>query len=270
MRRLRFAVPHVRVRCASSATASSSCPPRPCLCYEPGGLVPYEDAWNWQQRLRRERMDRVRPRGGGGDGEGDAGGGTTTDALLLLQHRAVYTLGRGSAESNLKFAPDDPSVELHRVERGGEVTYHGPGQLVGYPVLDLRHHKQDLRWYVRRVEDVVIRVLGHYGLRGERDVEHTGVWVGGEKVAAIGIAVSRWITMHGFAINVCPNMADFDRIVPCGIADRGVTSLERLLPAGAVPSVDDVRARARDAVADVFGLRIVRVAGGTGAGRDAQ
>ena len=225
------------------------------------------DAWNWQQRLRRERMDRVRQ--GAGGGEGDGAGGTTTDALLLLQHRAVYTLGRGSTESNLKFAPDDPSVELHRVERGGEVTYHGPGQLVGYPVLDLRHHKQDLHWYVRRVEDVVINVLDHYGLRGERDVEHTGVWVGGEKVAAIGIAVSRWITMHGFAINVCPNMAHFDRIVPCGIADRGVTSLEQLLPAGAAPAVDDVQARARDAIAEVFGLQIVRVASGTGGNRGA-
>ncbi|CAM9406538.1 unnamed protein product [Chrysoparadoxa australica] len=163
------------------------------------------------------------------------------DALILLEHNSVYTLGRGSTEANIKFDHTSPECphEVVRVERGGEVTWHGPGQLVVYPVLDLKYHKQDLHWYLRQLEEVIIGTLDHYGLKGERDEEHTGVWVGGAKVAAIGLNASRWVTTHGFALNVCPDMTNFEGIVPCGIKDRPVSSMKHLLPEAS--SVDDVR-----------------------------
>ena len=119
---------------------------------------------------------------------------------------------------------------MHRVERGGEVTYHCPGQLVGYPILNLQRYRKDLHWYLRQLEEVLIRVLAVYGLQGSRIPAFTGVWLEGRKVAAIGIKVSRWITMHGFALNVCPDMTGFKRIVPVGIADKSVGSLAEWIP----------------------------------------
>eukprot|EP00752_Nemacystus_decipiens_P006499 g5852.t1 len=151
------------------------------------------------------------------------------DVLLLLEHPSVYTLGRGSSLDHLRFDPTNPSSsggrEVRRTERGGEVTWHGPGQIVGYPVLDLNYYKKDLHWYLRQLEAVVIQVLEAYGLEGERETEHTGVWVDGAKVAAIGLNASRWITSHGFAINVNPDLRAFEAIVPCGIQGRPVTRL---------------------------------------------
>ena len=241
------------------ATGSSSPDARRCRLIEPPGLVPYTTAREWQLQLRAERMACAREKRAPLD-----------DALLLLQHSPVYTLGRGATEEHLRFDPDHAArlgLELHRVERGGEVTYHGPGQLVGYPILDLRRHRQDLHWYVRQVEEVVIRTLGRCGIDGAaRDEEHTGVWVGDRKVAAVGIAVSRWVTMHGFSINVTPDLAAFGRIVPCGIEDRGVTSVQQLLDEGAgkrcqsgvgevqTVAVESIQALAREAVAEVFEL----------------
>eukprot|EP00903_Cladosiphon_okamuranus_P008745 g8377.t1 len=169
------------------------------------------------------------------------------DVLLLLEHPSVYTLGRGSSLDHLRFDPTDPSSsrgrEVRRTERGGEVTWHGPGQIVGYPVLDLNFHKKDLHWYLRQLEEVVIRVLETYGLEGERETEHTGVWVDGAKVAAIGLNASRWVTSHGFAINVNPDLRAFEAIVPCGIQGRPVTRLWDLVGAevgSPPPSLDDV------------------------------
>ena len=147
------------------------------------------------------------------------------DVLLLLEHPAVYTLGTGSSQDFLRFDPQDTSYEIHRIERGGEVTYHCPGQLVGYPILNLRYYQQDLHWYLRQLEEVILQVLQSYGLPAERLSGLTGVWVEDHKIAAIGIKVSRWITMHGFAINICPDLTGFTRIVPCGIADKPVGSL---------------------------------------------
>lgn len=152
------------------------------------------------------------------------------DALILLEHWPVYTLGQGADLRFVKFDIHESAIEVHRVERGGEVTYHCPGQLVGYPILNLRFHRQDLHWYLRQLEEVVIQTLGFYGLEGERIPGLTGVWVDGYKVAAIGVKVSRWITMHGFAINVCPDLSGFRLIVPCGIADKPVGSLQQFLP----------------------------------------
>jgi lipoyl(octanoyl) transferase len=119
---------------------------------------------------------------------------------------------------------------VYRIERGGEVTHHCPGQLVGYPILNLRYYQQDLHWYLRQLEEVILQTIAIYGLSGERIAGLTGVWVEGYKIAAIGIKVSRWITYHGFAINVCPDLSGFAEIIPCGIANKPVGSLQQFLP----------------------------------------
>lgn len=178
------------------------------------------------------------------------------DVLLLLEHPPVYTLGTGSTTDFLKFDPATEGVELHRIERGGEVTYHCPGQLVAYPILNLRRHQMDLHWYLRQLEEVVIQLLAGYGLRGERIAGLTGVWVEGYKVAAIGIKVKRWITMHGLALNVCPDLTGFRRIVPCGIGDRPVGSLVQFLPE---LTTAQVRADLPEIFAEIFQLDMIAI-----------
>lgn len=154
-----------------------------------------------------------------------------SEQLLLLEHPHVFTLGRGADASNI-LADEQQlqahSIEVHETGRGGDVTYHGPGQLVGYPIINLKPDRCDVHRYVRDIEEVLIRTLGEYAIKGERIAGLTGVWVGNEKVAAIGVRIARWITSHGFALNVNTDLAYFQMIVPCGITDKGVTSLARL------------------------------------------
>ncbi|MBE9064636.1 lipoyl(octanoyl) transferase LipB [cf. Phormidesmis sp. LEGE 11477] len=183
--------------------------------------MPYAIAWKWQQQLANRYK-------GTSDESTDAG--SMRDTLILLQHPPVYTLGQGADIKFLKFAPESKHYEIHRVERGGEVTYHAPGQVVGYPILNLRQHRMDLHWYLRQLEEVIILVLAEYGLKGDRIPGMTGVWVNGYKLAAIGIKVSRWITMHGFALNVCPDMSGFERIVPCGLEGKSVGAMAQFIP----------------------------------------
>jgi lipoyl(octanoyl) transferase len=147
------------------------------------------------------------------------------DAVLLLQHEPCYTLGRGADPAHLRFDPEDPPLPTHRIDRGGEVTYHGPGQLVLYPVLNLRRHGADLHLYLRQLEQVVIDVIGGYGLRAGRIEGLTGVWLEGHKLAAIGVGARRWISQHGLALNVDGCLEGFSQVVPCGIADRPVGRL---------------------------------------------
>lgn len=194
------------------------------------GLVPYTEALEEQRSLVAQRLQDP----------------SLEDILLLLEHPPVYTLGTGASLDFLKFDPAQTEWEVHRIERGGEVTYHCPGQLVGYPILNLRHYRQDLHWYLRQLEEVIIETIALYGLKGDRVSGLTGVWVDDCKVAAIGIKVSRWIAMHGFAVNVCPDMSGFERIVPCGIRDRAVGSLAQFLP-------DISIERVRQDIATVFG-----------------
>lgn len=210
---------------------------RQCWLYQTG-VIPYSQAWSWQQVLVQER--RQDP--------------NFPDVLLLLEHPPVYTLGQGASLDHLKFQPQESSVELYRVERGGEVTYHAPGQLVGYPVLNLNFYQKDLHWYLRQLEAVLIQVLEVYGLQGERIPGLTGVWVEGTKVAAIGIKVSRWITMHGFALNVCPDLKGFEQIVPCGIADHPVGSLAQFIPD---IDLDQVRQEIIQSFAQVFQVQLL-------------
>ncbi len=176
--------------------------------------IPYLEVLAWQRR--RVQLMQQDP--------------SLPDALLLVTHPPVYTLGQGSDPSYVKFQWDSPDHDIHRVERGGEVTYHGPGQWVGYPILNLNRHQKDLHWYLRSLEQVIINVLAEWTLRGERIPGLTGVWVQDLKVAAIGIKVSKWITFHGFCLNVCPNLSAYEVIVPCGITDRGVGSLVQFRP----------------------------------------
>ena len=201
------------------------------------GLVPYGEALELQDGLVRQRR-------AGGIG----------DQLLLLQHPHVITLGSSSDASHVLLDEAERrlvGMELFETGRGGDVTYHGPGQLVGYPILDLKPDRKDLHRYVRDLEEALIRALRPFGVEGARKPGLTGVWVGEEKVAAIGVRVSSgWITSHGFALNVATDLGYFDAIVPCGIREYGVTSLERLV--GRPVAMEDVEARVVDAFLDVF------------------
>ena len=177
------------------------------------GLTPYQDALTLQRRLGALRAR-----------------GCIGDLLLLLQHPPVITLGRGGQEAHL-LAPE-PSlaalgIEFFQVERGGDVTYHGPGQLIGYPILNLVEHGRDLHRYLRRLEGVLIETLATWGIDASRVIGRTGVWVGGSKIASIGIHVSRWVTRHGFALNVDMDLAPFELIVPCGIQGATPTSMAK-------------------------------------------
>lgn len=211
--------------------------PRQCWLVQQG-LVPYETAWAWQRALVAER--RQQP--------------DLADVLILLEHPPIYTLGQGASLDFLRFDPANSPYPLLRIERGGEVTHHCPGQIVGYPILNLKRYQPDLHWYLRQLEEVLIRVLAVYGLVGERIPEMTGVWVEGRKVAAIGIKVSRWITMHGFALNVCPDLSGFEQIVPCGIADKPVGSLAQFIPD---VSLAQVRCQIADCFAEVFEVELI-------------
>lgn len=158
--------------------------------------------------------------------------GASDDLLLLLQHPAVLTLGRRAQETNIIASPEflaSHGIEVFKVERGGDVTYHGPGQLVGYPILDLNHFRKDVGWYVGALAEVFVRLLADFGITGIYRQDLPGVWIRDEKILAIGARIESWITYHGFAFNVDPNMQHWQFIVPCGIPDKGVTSLARVL-----------------------------------------
>lgn len=199
------------------------------------GVVPYGEAWELQKRLVAQRR-----------------AGQIPDTLLLLEHPPTYTIGRSGSSSNVLVDPKSRGIELYEVDRGGDVTYHGPGQVVGYPIVDLRPRGNDVHAYLRSVEEVLIRTLAEFGVEGDRDGRYTGVWVGGEKVAAIGVKVSVGVTSHGFALNVDPVFEHWAGIIPCGIQGRGVTSLARLL--GERPKDAAVRAALARHTADVFEL----------------
>jgi len=179
--------------------------------------------------------------------------GEIADTLLLVEHLPVYTLGRRALEAHVLASADElrqMGIEVIRTTRGGEVTYHGPGQLVGYPILDLGAQGRGVAAYVDALEDVIIAALAGFGVAGGKDHRRRGVWVGGEKIAALGVRVSRGISLHGFALNVSTDLTPYRWIVPCGIRDRGVTALRALAPGAAM---DSVKAAIVDAFVRVFG-----------------
>lgn len=182
---------------------------------------------------------------------------TGEETLLLLEHDPVFTLGRNATRRDVLFTPErcaELGIEIHEADRGGKVTYHGPGQLVGYPILDLSPDRRDVRRYVRDLEETLIRVLTRFGVSAARSPipdRMTSVWVGNDKIGAIGVHLARWITTHGFALNVTVNLDHFLGIVPCGITDGGVTSIERVT--GARPSVEEVGKAYVPEFLEVFG-----------------
>jgi len=177
------------------------------------GTVPYGEGLEWQRQLAEDRI----------------AGRLPHDVLLLLEHPPVVTFGRNSHAKNLL---EPTGIEVFEVERGGDVTFHGPGQLVGYPILDLRSYKQDLHWYLRTLEQALIDALAVLDIPAERNPGFTGVWTRGRKIASIGIHVKQWVTWHGFALNVTTDLSHFDRIVPCGIQGVEMTSVQRERGAG--------------------------------------
>ncbi len=204
------------------------------------GRVPYGEALELQRTLAEDRI-----------------AGRIPDTLLLLEHPPVITLGRGTRQTSLPIDPEAlrrRGVEVFEIERGGDVTYHGPGQLVGYPIIDLQQHKPDLHWYLRRLEDVLISSLAGFGIPAERREKYTGVWTRGRKIASIGIHVRQWVTWHGFALNVTTDLSPFSLIVPCGIPDVVMTSIEKEAGGrlGAATAGAQLAARARQAVVGAF------------------
>lgn len=217
------------------------------------GLMDYAEAWALQKRLVAERT-----------------AGRISDTLLLLEHPPTYTLGRSGKLEHLLLGEAERQargVSVHWVDRGGDITYHGPGQLVGYPIILIpyalvapgpqdgrdRIPQADYVRYLRDIEEVILRALAAFGVQGERVAGYTGVWVGGEKIAAIGVKVNaQGISSHGFALNVCTDLSYFAGIIPCGIPDRGVTSLERVL--GRPVTVDEVIPTVIAAFGEVFGF----------------
>jgi len=172
------------------------------------GRVPYREALEWQRSVAQARI----------------GAQLDHDVLLLLEHPAVVTVGRTAQPRHLL---DTAGIEVVEVERGGDVTYHGPGQLVGYPILDLRRYRPDLHWYLRALEQALIEALARLGIPAQPRAGYTGVWVRGRKIASIGVHVKQWVTWHGFALNVSTDLAQFDRIIACGIPGVEMTSVER-------------------------------------------
>jgi lipoate-protein ligase B len=207
------------------------------------GRVPYGEALELQRSIAKDRISGAIPQ----------------DVLLLLEHPPVVTLGRSSKEKHLMASPEflrTRGVEVFDVERGGDVTFHGPGQLVGYPIIDLKRHRLDLHWYLRRIEQALIDTLADYDIPGERNPAFTGVWTRGKKIASIGVHARDWVTWHGFALNVTTDLSFFDLIVPCGIPGVVMTSIARELGAEDV-SGQDVRERVTAKFADVFDLTAV-------------
>jgi len=218
-----------------------SAPPRPQLLVARLGRVPYAEALELQRAAARARIARELPE----------------DLLLLVEHPPVVTLGRSSKDRHLVASPEllaSRGVELHEVERGGDVTFHGPGQLVGYPIVDLKRHRRDLHWYLRAVEEALIVALAELGVPAGRVQGYTGVWTadGARKIASIGVHARDWVTWHGFALNVTTDLSYFGLIVPCGIQGVDMTSVARELGAPVeMARVEDAVARAFGAVFDL-------------------
>ncbi|NUN71287.1 MAG: lipoyl(octanoyl) transferase LipB [Bacteroidetes bacterium] len=207
------------------------------------GRTRYADTWELQKRIFAARLER-----------------RIGDVLLLTEHEPVFTLGKGADENHL-LATDaelsEKKIDMFWIDRGGDVTFHGPGQIVGYPIIDLNLHYNDIHRYLRDIEEMIIRTLKEYGVEGGREKEFTGVWVKNEKIAALGVKVSKWITMHGFALNVQTDLSFFDRIIPCGIFHKGVTSLHNVL--GRPVPITEVHVHLIRHFADIFSLQVKQI-----------
>ncbi|MGA8186071.1 MAG: lipoyl(octanoyl) transferase LipB [Terriglobia bacterium] len=206
------------------------------------GVMGYEESL----RLQRERVAARKA-------------GDIADTLIMLEHPPVYTLGRNANRENILFSPERLrrlGAEVFETDRGGDVTFHGPGQMVGYPILDLTQHRRDLAWYMHSLEEVFIRAAGEFGIQAGRTTGARGVWIGNDKLVAMGVHVSRWVTSHGFAFNVNTDLSFFDWIVPCGLHGKGVTSLQKIL--GRPVSMRDAMECVVRHFGKVFGIEMKR------------
>jgi len=203
------------------------------------GVSSYKNTWELQKKLQIKRIENK-----------------IEDTLLLVEHEPVYTFGKNADENHLlQNYPED--VKLFHIERGGDITFHGPGQLVGYPIIDLHNYKMSISWYMRSLEEVIIRSLDRFGISADRKDGLTGVWVGDEKIAALGVRISRWVTMHGFALNVNTDLTYYDSIIPCGIFDYGITSMEHIL--GNEQEMNEVKKVLVSVFSDVFQPKEVEI-----------
>ncbi|MHB1653591.1 MAG: lipoyl(octanoyl) transferase LipB [Desulfitobacteriaceae bacterium] len=200
------------------------------------GFQAYQETYAIQQVINQRRID-----------------GLNGDVLILVEHTPTLTIGRNGGLQNI-LAPREllrrEGITVHEIERGGNVTYHGPGQLVAYPILDLSQRNKDLHRYARQLEEVIIKTLAYYGIKGRRREGYPGVWVGDEKIAFLGVAVNKWVTKHGFAFNIACNLNHFKLIVPCGIPNCKVTSLAKML--GREPDFHQVSEKVKESFAEVF------------------
>ena len=186
------------------------------------GKSHYNDAWKLQKRLQSQRIS-----------------GQIDDQLLLVEHFPVYTLGKNTPREHLLTKESD-NISIIQTDRGGDITFHGPGQIVGYTILDLNQYKRSITWYMRELEQLIIDVLKEYDINAERKKGLTGVWVKGKKIAALGVRISKWVTMHGFSLNINPDLKYYQGIIPCGIKDYGVTSMADLL-GNDVPDMSEIK-----------------------------
>ena len=186
------------------------------------GKSHYNDAWELQKRLQSQRIS-----------------GQIDDQLLLVEHFPVYTLGKNTPKEHLLTKESD-NISIIQTDRGGDITFHGPGQLVGYPILDLNQYKRSISWYMRELEQLIIDVLKEYDINAGRKKGLTGVWVKGKKIAALGVRISKWVTMHGFSLNINPDLKYYQGIIPCGITEYGVTSMANLLNDD-VPNMSEIK-----------------------------
>ena len=175
------------------------------------GFLDYKDSWNYQKELQKKVLI-----------------GDCSDSIIFVEHDSVYTFGKNSDKSNLLVSKDS-KIKIYETERGGEITYHGPGQIVCYPILNLKNFKQSVTWYMRALEEVIIETLKLFNIKAKRKDGLTGVWVKDEKIGAQGVRMTKWVTMHGFALNVNTDLRFFNDIIPCGIKDFGVTSIEKII-----------------------------------------
>ena len=187
------------------------------------GLSDYNDTWKLQKKLQSKRIL-----------------GEIEDHLLLVEHPPVFTLGKNASKQHIINNSED--VSIIQTDRGGNITFHGPGQLVCYPILDLNHYKRSITWYMRELEQLIIDVLGEYDIKASRKKGLTGTWVKDKKIAALGVRISKWVTMHGFSLNINPDLNFYKHIIPCGIKEYGVTSMAKIM-GNEVPSMDEIKTK---------------------------
>jgi len=234
------------------------------VIFEDLAIKPYKEVWDYQEQLLKKNADIKVLFRYTNDVKALESELPTSNHLLFVEHTPVYTLGKNGKESNVLISKEDRiknGIEYYHINRGGDITFHGPGQLVGYPILDLEKFKTDLGWYLRTLEEVIICTLAEYGIKGERSIGETGVWIDAHvkgkerKICAMGIKCSRWITMHGFAFNVNTDLKYFNHIIPCGIENKAVTSLEQEL--GKKIPMDELKYRVKKNFEKLFNCELV-------------